>query len=215
MNKESNLSAKHQLQDWLSSVDFSYMVTIQCDKKNEMSETELNQRLRIFDYKLPKKYLVNRFTKLPLESRIWCIGFIESEKNSYRNWIDDEGLHKFCEYPKYRNETAMFKNGSDVGLHQHILVFVPEKNSTSFSSRLSPLATNFIGIDLLFTWYSIPSLKPGGFRRKIQPPHIMRIDKKRKESVVRYASKHIKSTDLDSMNIAPETFDYRTTKLFG
>ena len=182
MNKESNLSIKHQLQDWITKPNYKFMMTIQCDKTNEMSETELNQRLRILDYRLNKKFLINRFTSLPLQNRFWCMGFNETD--------------------------------SDGVLHQHILVFTPDENSTSFSSRVSPLEINFIAMDLLFSWYSIPSLKPNGFKRKIQIPHIMKIDKKRKQSVVRYVSKQIQSNDLSNMNFSCESFDNKTTELF-
>lgn len=205
MNKESNLSAKHKFQDWLRKPSYSYMVTVQCDKKNQMSDTELNQRLRIFDFKLCKKYLVNKFTKCPLQNRFWCIGFIELSKGNYCNWIEYEGLQKL--YPEYKKD--------DGGLHQHILVFAPDKNSTSFASGLSPLEINrSIKNDLKVLWYSIPSLHPNGFKREIKEPHILKIDRKRNNSVVTYASKQTQSKNLDNINFPFDKYDHRTTDLF-
>ena len=178
---------KNRLQDWLETAPYTYMITIECDKKNEMSEDELKQRLRIIDYKLNKKYMLCRFTKLPLEKRIFSIGFIEKSKK------------------KSRMETT----------HAHVLLFVPEysKNSGYSKTKSSSFKTKHIALDIISSWLSIPSLKRNGKYRKLNHPHIMRIKENIRKSPPRYASKEVRF-DFNSMFFNFEGFDKNNTRVF-
>jgi len=172
------------LQDWLEKIPFTHMVTIECDKKNEMSEDELKQRLRIIDYKLNKKYMICKFGKLPLEKRIFSIGFIEKSK----------------------------KKGTET-IHTHILFYVPEYmfEYSGYSKNISPFKSKFVALDIISFWLLIPSLKRNGKYRKLKSPHIMGISKDRK-SPIRYASKEVEK-DFKSMFYNFGGFDTNNTRI--
>ena len=171
-------------QDWLEKIPFTHMVTIECDKKNEMSEDELKQRLRIIDYKLNKKYMICKFGKLPLEKRIFSIGFIEKSK----------------------------KKGTKT-IHAHILFYLPEYEIgfSGYSKKISPFKSKFVALNIISSWLSIPSLKRNGKYRKLKSPHIMGISNDRK-SPVRYASKQVEK-DFESMFYNFGGFDINNTRI--
>ena len=178
---DNNFTIKNHLQNWLEKPDYKFMVTIPCDRNNEMTQQEMEQRLRIFDYKLNKKYMICKFPQLPLQNRIWSIGFIEKTTD------EDTHLHILLFIPEY----------------------LPDGHS-GFSKNMSPFKSRFIVNDIIQSWISIPSKKPDGKLRKIKPPHIMRIKEKIKQSVARYVSKQIK-LDWDSMFFAFDGFDTHDT----
>ena len=171
-------------QDWLEKIPFTHMVTIECDKKNEMSEDELKQRLRIIDYKLNKKYMICKFGKLPLEKRIFSIGFIEKSK----------------------------KKGTKT-IHAHILFYLPEYEIgfSGYSKKISPFKSKFVALNIISSWLSIPSLKRNGKYRKLKSPHIMGISQGRK-SPIRYVSKEVR-IDFESMFYNFGGFDINNTRI--
>ena len=161
MIKDSNFRIKNRLQDWLQRPSYKYMVTIECDRYNEMSKEELEQRLRILDFKLNKKFMICKFPKLPLQNRFWSIGFIEKTTD------DDRHMHIMMFVPDYSVTTS------------------------GYSKNTSPLRTQFVAMDIIQSWLSIKSKKPNGKFRKLKLPHIMRIKENMRTNPLRYASKQI------------------------
>jgi len=179
---DNNFTIKNHFQNWLEKADYTFMITIECDRKNAMSEEELKQRLRTLDFKLNKKYMLCRFTKLPLQKRIFSIGFIENTQDGDR--------------------------------HAHVLLFIPEYSKNSgYSKNISPFKAKFVSLDIIQSWFSIPSLKPDGNFRKLKSPHIMRIKKDIRKSPPRYASKQV-GINFDNMFFTFDGFDKNNTSVF-
>lgn len=158
---DSKFAIKKNLQDWLKRPSYKYMVTIECDRYNEMSQEELEQRLRILDFKLNKRFMICKFPKLPLQNRFWSIGFIEKTNE------DDIHMHILMFVPDY-----------------------PVEHS-GYSKDTSPFRTQFVAMDIIQTWLSIKSKKPNGKFRKLKLPHIMRIKENMRTNSSHYASKQI------------------------
>lgn len=176
---DSKSSIKENMQDWLVTLPWDIDCTIQSDRYNDFPEDEIKQRMRILEFKLSKKYLINKFTKLPYSERIWSFGFIEYDTEG------DRHAHILISIPECsRNK------------HSH---FSKKRSPLRNQMNDSELSDSELGKFINQSWVSIPSMKPDGKFREIKPLYLRMIDEDRMEEICRYNSKQIDPRDWDTM----------------
>ena len=68
---------KTEMQKWLKGIPFSHFITIEPTPSLPFKLDEIQQRMRLIEYWLNKRYLKSSFSKWKDENRFWMIGFRE------------------------------------------------------------------------------------------------------------------------------------------
>ena len=73
------MDTKKILQDWLSGIRFSHMVTVEPQPPLPYRQDEIVQRFRTIEFSLNKKYLFCSFPKWKWSDKFWWVGFKEGD----------------------------------------------------------------------------------------------------------------------------------------
>ena len=78
-SKYRDYAHKLEMQRWLKGIPFSHFITIEPTPSLPFKLDEIIQRMRVLEYRLNKKYLLNTFPKWKSEDRFWMVGFCEGD----------------------------------------------------------------------------------------------------------------------------------------
>ena len=72
-----NRKEKTEMQEWLKEIPFSHFITIEPTPSLPFKLDEIQQRMRLIEFWLNKRYLKSSFSNWKDENRFWMVGFKE------------------------------------------------------------------------------------------------------------------------------------------